>query len=139
MGADFEIASEPLPEYPHDLPSDVAGCALVACEDQLDLAIRNRPRLCRPEPAYQPQGRRQIEQPAAILQADELIGPTGDFLDHPAWVATTATVVGAPRRKATTPPTSTWIEVRLCGEARTRRSSAARACDVAASFTSALT
>jgi len=40
------------------------------------------------------------------------MGPTGDFLDHAAWAATTAPVVGAPRRKATTPPPSTWIEVR---------------------------
>jgi hypothetical protein len=41
------------------------------------------PRLRRPEPAYQPQGGRQIEQAAAIPHGDELIGPTADFLEHP--------------------------------------------------------
>jgi hypothetical protein len=111
MRADLEIAPKALSKHPNDLARNVASSAVVPDEHQLDLAIRNPPRLCRPEPAYQPQGRRQTEQPAAILQADELMGPTGDFLDHAAWAATTAPVVGAPRRKATTPPPSTWIEV----------------------------
>jgi hypothetical protein len=48
-GADSEIAPEPVPGYPHDLPRNVASNAIVPDEHQFDLAIRSPPRLCRPE------------------------------------------------------------------------------------------